>query len=374
MIRALAARRPWETLLLVILVATVIYNAVRSQHYLGVGNFVNMFQLSIEKIVVAVVMTFLIINGEIDLSVASTMALAAATVAFLDDRGAMPFWLALLVALLAGAVVGLIQGACVAWLALPSLVVTLAGMIGVRGATRMLVEDRSIGGFPGWFTRLGQRNLLGPLPFALLAFFVLIAIGAVVLARTAFGRTVYVIGDNADVAVFSGIDVRRVKISLFVASGTVAAFAGLLYAARLGSVRGDMATGFELDIITIVLLGGVSIFGGKGSMTGVFLAILIVLNIRNGLGLNRIGGDIQTGVIGGVLITSVLARNAIEYAQRRWSLAAALAAQRQLADQPHPTDLSITTPTTTSPTTATVTTSTTPAIQSEALHHEGTTP
>ena len=108
------------------------------------------------------------------------------------------------------------------------------------------------------------------------------------------------------------------KIGLFVASGTVAAVAGLLYAARLGSVRGDLAQGFELDIVTMVLLGGVSIFGGAGTMTGVGLAVLIVLNLRNGLGLANVEANTQTGVIGVILIVSVLARNAIDSLRRRW--------------------------------------------------------
>ena len=118
-----------------------------------------------------------------------------------------------------------------------------------------------------------------------------------------------VIGTNAEVARFSGLNVARVKTVLFLMSGCIAALAGLLYAARLGSVRGDAGTGFELDIITMVLLGGVSIFGGKGSMTGVVLSILIILNLRNGMALTNITGHIQTGVIGVLLIASVLIPN-----------------------------------------------------------------
>jgi rhamnose transport system permease protein len=132
-----------------------------------------------------------------------------------------------------------------------------------------------------------------------------------VLHRTGFGRQVVVIGTNAEVARFSGVNVARVKTVLFLMSGMVSALAGLLYAARLGSVRGDSALGFELDIITMVLLGGVSIFGGKGSMTGVLLSILIILNLRNGMALMSITGHIQTGVIGVLLIGSVLVPNLV---------------------------------------------------------------
>jgi rhamnose transport system permease protein len=200
----------------------------------------------------------------------------------------------------------------VARLGLPSLVVTLAGLIGWRGAARILVEDRSTGNFPDWFDRLGQDELLGPLPFALVLFVALFAVGWVVLQRSATGRVLYVIGDNAEVARYSGVDVARTRLGLFVMSSTVAGVAGILFAARLGTVRGDVATGFELEIITIVLLGGVSIFGGSGRMSGVLLAVLIVLNLRNGFGLANVGGNSQTGVIGAILILSVIAQNLID--------------------------------------------------------------
>ena len=124
-----------------------------------------------------------------------------------------------------------------------------------------------------------------------------------------FGRYIYVIGNNLDVAVYSGVKVRRVKLLLFAASGAVSALAGLLYAARLGAVRGNSAEGFELDIITMVLLGGVSIFGGKGTLWGVGLSILIILNLRNGMSLANVTGNTQTGVIGLLLILSVLLPN-----------------------------------------------------------------
>jgi rhamnose transport system permease protein len=120
---------------------------------------------------------------------------------------------------------------------------------------------------------------------------------------------VFVIGNSSDVARYSGVKVRRVKMILFTAAGAVAAVSGLLFAARLGAVRGDLANGFELDIITMVLLGGVSIFGGSGSLFGVFLSILIVLNLRNGMSLANITGHVQNGVIGVLLILSVLVPN-----------------------------------------------------------------
>lgn len=307
-----ARTRSWELLLAAILVATIAYNASQSDVYLDVDNFVNIFQLSIEKVIVAVVMTFVIVNGEIDLSVASVMAFSASLLAVLHDGGAVPFPLAIVIAILAGSLAGLVQGVIVAKTELPSLVVTLAGLIGFRGLARILLEDRSVGDFPEWFGELGREDFVGQMPFPLVFFLVLLGVGMVVLHRSAFGRTVYVVGDNAEVARFSGIDVVRHKITLFVMSGTIAGIAGVLFAARLGSVRANIGDGYELDIITMVLLGGVSIFGGSGSLRGVALAICIVLNVRNGLGLNNVDGSTQTGVIGALLILSVLARNQID--------------------------------------------------------------
>lgn len=303
--------RRWEGLLLILLLIIVLYNAVNTPGYLTPGNWINLFQLSIEKIIVALIMTFIIINAEIDLSVASVMGLSAAAMAAAFSGG-MPMEGAILVGLLAGVAAGLFNSFWIGIVGLPSLVVTLSGLIGYRGLAYVLVEDRSIGGFPEWFNRLGQQPLIGPFPLSMIVFFVLLVFAIIILQYSAFGRYVYVIGNRKEVAQYSGVRVRRTKMILFVASATIAALAGILYAARLGSVRGDMATGFELDIITMVLLGGVSIFGGSGSLWGVLLAVLIILNLRNGMGLANLSGHVQTGVIGVLLILSVLAPNLME--------------------------------------------------------------
>jgi rhamnose transport system permease protein len=308
--------RRWEGLLLLLLLATILVNSLMSPFYLSISNQINLFQLSIEKIIVALAMTFIIINGEIDLSVASIMGLAACLLAWLFERGVAMPW-AILAALLAGVLAGAFNGFWVARVNLPSLAVTLAGLIGFRGLARVLLEDRSIGGFPDWFDRLGQQPLIGPFPLALILFFILFIAALVVLQYSAFGRFVYVIGNNRDVARYSGVKVQRVKMLLFIASGLIAALAGVLLAARLGAVRGNTAEGFELDIITMVLLGGVSIFGGSGTLIGVGLSILLVLNLRNGMSLANLSGNTQTGVIGALLILSVLVPNLAQMIRER---------------------------------------------------------
>ncbi len=302
--------KSWEGLLLALLIGIMIINSLRAPGYLSVTNQINLFILSIEKVIVALTMTFLIINGEIDLSAPSIMGLAACIAAFLFDRG-MDFGTALLISMSVGLACGIFNGFWIAKVGLNSLVVTLAMLISYRGMARIFLEDRSIGKFPEWFNYLGQQNLIGPFPFALLVFLVLFVIALIILQFSGFGRYVYVIGNNKQVARYSGVKVARVKFLLYIASGLVSALAGLLLAARLGAVRGDIALGYELDIITMALLGGVSIFGGSGTLYGVFLSIMIILNVRNGMGLAGFSGHFQTGVIGGLLILSVLVPNLI---------------------------------------------------------------
>ena len=306
---ALGARaRSWEGFLAVLLLCIIVMNALTSPSFLTTENQINLFALSIEKVIVALIMTFVILNAEIDLSVASMMGLSACALGWLVQQG-VPMPAAILVCLFIGILGGAFNGFWITVVGLPSLVVTLAMLIGFRGLARVLVEDRSIKEFPAWFEALGQQPLLGPFPLSLFVFLALLVLAVVVLRYSGFGRQVYVIGINLEVARYSGINVARVKMLLFTTSGFLSALAGILFAARLGTVRGDMGLGFELDIITIVLLGGVSIFGGAGSVYGVVLSILIVLYLRNGMSLSNITGHLQTGVIGTLLILSAMIPN-----------------------------------------------------------------
>ena len=300
--------RSWEGLLAILLLVVLAFNVTRVPNFLTVTNQINLFQLGIEKAIVVLVMAFVIISGEIDLSVASMMGLSAAVVAALFELG-VPVPLAILVALGVGAGFGLINGFFVARVGLSSLAVTLAGYVGFRGLARLLVQDRSVGGFPAWFTDLGQRGLIGPVTLSILLFAILAVVAAVALHASGFGRLAYAVGNSAPAARFSGVPVARVKIAIFTLSGLVSALAGVLMAARLGAVRASTAEGFELDIITVVLLGGVSIFGGVGTMLGVLLSTYLVLNLRNGLVIAGVTGNTQTGIIGLLLILSVLAPN-----------------------------------------------------------------
>lgn len=300
--------RRWETLLFFVLCAVVLINTQLSPFYFAPNNLANVFRLSIEKAMVVLLMAFVIINGEIDLSVASVMGLSASILAYTYEAGwSIPGGFAL--ALVVGALCGALNGYFIAHLGIPSIVVTLAGAIAYRGVARILLEDRSVGDYPTWFTGLAQDGFIGPFPFTIFLFLLMFVLCTIILGRTAFGRFVYAVGNNREGAEYAGINVRRVKMTIFIFTGLMAAFAGLWYTARLGNIRANAAEGFELDIITIVLLGGVSIFGGRGTMLGVGLSLLVVLNIRNGMSLANVSGNVQTSIVGALLILSVLIPN-----------------------------------------------------------------
>ena len=303
--------KSWEGFLAIILLVVIIINSLLSESFLSIENQINLFVLSIEKVIIALIMAKIIINAEIDLSVASMMGLSACALGWFVESG-MSMTMALIASITIGAVGGAFNGFWITVVKLPSLVVTLAMLIGFRGLARVLIGDRSIKMFPQWFEDLGQQPLFLNIPFSVMIFIVLLICVVISLEYTGFGRHIYTIGINQNVALYSGINVARVKMLLFIFSGIISAIAGILYAARLGTVRGDMGLGFELDIITIVLLGGVSIFGGSGSIYGVILSILIVLYLRNGMSLSNITGHLQTGVIGVLLILSVLIPNVLE--------------------------------------------------------------
>jgi rhamnose transport system permease protein len=300
--------RRWETLLLIILLVVVAINAAAVPGYLGLTNQSNLLELSLEKAIVALAMAFVIISGEIDLSVASVMGLCAVVMAITWQNG-LPIELAVILAVLVGALCGLFNGFWVAVVGLPSLAVTLAGLIGYRGLAFFFIEGDFIFDLPQRFKDFAQAEFIGPAPMSIF-FYAILLVGAVIVLHTSgFGRYVYAIGNNKDAAFYSGVRVVRTKMAIFMMSGIAAAIAGVIIAARFGAVRGSTAEGFELEIITMVLLGGVSIFGGSGTMVGVFLATLLVLNLRNGMDLASINGIVQIGVVGLLLILSVLLPN-----------------------------------------------------------------
>jgi len=299
----------WEALLVLLLLIGVVIGSVLSPYFLSSFNFNALTSNIMEIAIMALPMTLIIIAGEIDLSVASLLGLTSVVLGLLWQNG-HSMWLAIGVALLVGLVAGCLNGLLVTKLALPSLVVTIGTLALFRGLAYVVLGDQAVSNFPTAFTNFGFGTIPGiELPWSGLIFVILVAIFVAVLHFSRWGRQLYAIGNNKEAARFSGINVSRVKLVLFILSGVIAALAGVIFTARFSSARPDNAVGFELYVVTVVLLGGVNIFGGRGSLLGVVLAIFIVGVLQNVLGLLNISGDIQNLAIGLLLILSVLGPN-----------------------------------------------------------------
>jgi len=296
----------WESLLVLLLLATSAINASISPYFLTTRNLFDMTFQFMERSIIALPMAFIIISGNIDLSVASTLAMSAILMGASFQAG-LNIWLAALVGLAVGALGGLINGALVARVRLPSLVVTLGTYALYRGVAFVILGDRAVTGFPSEFLYLGQGYVGNtPVPVPLVIFAVLAVLFGLLLHRTTFGRFVYAIGNNEQACRYSGVAVDRIKIILFVLSGLMSALAAIILTARFNSTRPNIATGFELDVITAVVLGGVSIFGGEGTMPGVVLALFLVGVVARGMSLKNAPGEIQNIVIGALLIVAIL--------------------------------------------------------------------
>ncbi len=267
----------WEALLVLLLLIGVVIGSVLSPYFLSSFNFNALTSNIMEIAIMALPMTLIIIAGEIDLSVASLLGLTSVVLGLLWQNG-HSMWLAIGVALLVGLVAGCLNGLLVTKLALPSLVVTIGTLALFRGLAYVVLGDQAVSNFPTAFTNFGFGTIPGTeLPWSGLIFVILVAIFVAVLHFSRWGRQLYAIGNNKEAARFSGINVSRVKLVLFILSGVIAALAGVIFTARFSSARPDNAVGFELYVVTVVLLGGVNIFGGRGSLLGVVLAIFIVL-------------------------------------------------------------------------------------------------
>jgi rhamnose transport system permease protein len=299
----------WEALLVLLLLISIVMGSVLSPYFLSSFNFNALTSNIMEIAIMALPMTLIIIAGEIDLSVASVLGLASVILGFLWQSG-HSMWLAIGVALLVGLVAGCLNGLLVTKLALPSLVITIGTLALYRGLAYVVLGDQAVSSFPTSFTNLGFGSIPGTeFPWSGLVFVILALIFVVVLHFSRWGRQLYAMGNNKEAARFSGINVSRIKLMLFILSGVIAALAGVIFTARFSSARPDNALGFELVVVTVVLLGGVNIFGGRGSLLGVVLAIFIVAILQNVLSLVNISGDIQNLAIGLLLILSVLGPN-----------------------------------------------------------------
>ena len=303
-LRARLAR--WETIIAGLLVCTLVAGSLSSPDFATGGNFNSMLSDITEVAIIALPMTYIIVVGEIDLSVASVLGLAGALVGYLWNHN-VPFELIVPLVLVAGAIAGLVNGLLVTRLGLPSLAVTIGTLALYRGLAFVILGDQAVADLPTQYTDWAFGTFAGTqIPNPFVVFVVLAVVFGFVLHRTTFGRSLFAIGANEEAAFFSGLRVKRIKLGLFALSGVIAALAGVIFALRFGSARADNGNGLELSVVAVVLLGGVSIFGGKGNLVGVILAVLLLAAIRSALTINDVADEVLTIVTGSLLLVSVL--------------------------------------------------------------------
>jgi rhamnose transport system permease protein len=298
-----------EVMTLALLIGAIIVASRLSPFFSDISFILESSTYYVEYAIVALVLTLVIISGEIDLSPASTMALSACLFASSFKAG-LPVEIAIVLGLATGLVLGAFNAFLVIGFQLPSIIVTIGTLTLYRGLAQVLAGDKSISKFPKWFNGIDYR-LIFHVPVPVIIFIAISIILALVLGTTIVGRQIYQIGTSEVAARHAGIRVRRIKVGLFVLMGLVSAFAGLLTASRLASVRYDMATGGELQMVLMVMLGGTYIFGGRGTILGTFLAAWLLVIIATGMTVANIAVTSQLIVMGLLLIVSIVATNAI---------------------------------------------------------------
>ena len=297
----------WEFLLLLFLIGAIVYGSASSEYFLTASNISIAIAGSMPIAIVALAMTLVIVTGEIDISVGSMVGLCAVTMAVALERG-LQIEPAMLICVVTGVLAGLVNGALVAYGGLPSLVVTIGTLALYRGIAQIMLKERSISTFPDWYQSIGFGTIgATPVPWSSIIFVLLFLGFAIFLHATHWGRALYAIGNNRVAARFSGIDIRRAILGVFVTSGVMCSIAAIVLTAYLASARSDIATGLELPVITAVVLGGVSIFGGSGTLLGVLVALLVLAFVQNSLGLAGVTPEEQQIVTGAVLILTLMA-------------------------------------------------------------------
>ena len=294
----------WESLLVLVAVAIFIVNSFASPYFLNAYALSDLTFNFTEKALIALAMALLIISGEIDLSVAAIIALASTLMGFALQYGADTPVL-VVIGIGTGIVCGAFNGLLVTGLKLPSIVVTIGTMTLFRGISFIILGDQSFKGYPASFAWFGQGYVWWVVSFELALFLVMAAVYFVLLHKTNFGRRIYSIGNNPVAAQFSGVRVGRIKFILFCLTGLMSGMAAVLLTARLGSTRPSIAQGWELESITMVVLGGVAILGGAGTILGVVLAAFIMGLVTFGLGLLNVPGIVMSIFIGALLIVVI---------------------------------------------------------------------
>ena len=308
----------WETGLAAVVVIVIIVASSVSPQFLTGNNLFNVGLSNGEIAIMTLPMTLIIISGEIDLSVASILGLASALLGVLWSKG-LPMPAIFVIVAIVGLAAGAFNGLLVTRLGLPSLAVTIGTLALYRGIATILLGPTTVANFPSAYTNLGVNGVPftgNDVTYSTLIFVVLAIIFGVVLHATPFGRSIYAMGASVEAAQFAGIRVKRIKTILFMISGLICSIAGVLWTFRLDTAVQNNGLGLELDVIAIVLLAGVSIFGGKGSIFGVVLAVLVFAGIQNALLLTNFNQEATGIVTGALLLASVFVPNAGRWVRR----------------------------------------------------------
>ena len=306
-------RRPFaywhEVALLALLGGLLVVARLMAPDFLAPNAQIEMSTHVWELALLALPMAFIIVSGGIDLSVGSTMGLCAVALGMTYQAGFSP-WVGAALALLVGTSAGALNGLFIARVKVHPLIVTLATLAAYRGIAEGISLAKPVSGFPESFAVIGRGVVLG-IPIPGIIFVVACAVAAVVLAKTTFGRSVYAIGNNETATRFSGVGIDRIKMLLYTLSGSAAAMSAIMFVARRNTAKADVGTGVELDVITAVVLGGVSILGGKGRILGVLLGILLIHETREFVSWQWNKDELNFIVVGALLIGSVLLQRSV---------------------------------------------------------------
>ena len=298
----------WEGLLVLIFLAVNIMNICISPYYLNARNLFTNINNFMDKALIALPMAFVLLLGDIDLSVGGNVCLSA-TILGIVYNASGNMWLGILACLLTGTICGALNGIIMTkFTELAPMIVTLATNIIYRGLSERILGDGSTGGMTQvtWFTDIFYGRLFKLIPYPIIIFAVLAVVFGLVMHKTVFGRQMFAVGANKKAAAYAGIKVEKVRMIVFTLTGLMCGFAAIFYCAKLGSVKSDVADGFDLEAISMCVLGGISTAGGKGTMVGAVIAIFIIGLLRYGLGLINLSGQTIRIIIGALLIAVVL--------------------------------------------------------------------
>lgn len=298
----------WETLLILIFLAVNVMNICISPYYLNARNLFTNINNFMDRALIALPMAFVLLLGDIDLSVGGNVCLSATVLGIVyNASGSM--WLGILACLLTGVLCGALNGIVLTkFTELAPMIVTLATNIIFRGLSERILGDGSTGGMTqvSWFNDIFYGRLFNLIPYPIIIFFALAVVFGLVMHKTVFGRQMFAIGANKKAASYAGIKVQKIRMIVFTLTGLMCGFAAIFYCSKLGSVKSDIADGFDLEAISMCVLGGISTAGGKGTMVGAVIAIFIIGLLRYGLGLINLSGQTIRIIIGALLIAVVL--------------------------------------------------------------------